>query len=426
MKLARLIAATALAGIALIGPSAAQDATTLTIISHRVHENVARGLGAGSGGGDIMGEWAQEHNVNLNWITADIDPLHDRLLRELTLPQGSIDVAFIINKYATPRLTRMLEPLDAYLADQPIEEADGIPAKLLSGLTLDGHVFGIPFRHATTGMHYNMANIEAAGLEGPPTSIEQVVEYARALTRKDEDGNQVYGLTVPAGSGPFAILSLFAGFGVELFDQDMNVTANSPEMIEALTTMRALFEEGVLPPNLATLSIDEVITLVQQGRTGLAFDPFARYGTFNSADAAKYPGQVLVAAIPAREGAEPAVVAMTEIWAMVIPANSPHKELAWDFVRTLSGPDATIRAAVNGNGPIRPSAYDDERVQQMLPYWQAEAEAIANAVMLPSHYDAAAETGQIFMEEFQSAVLGFKSPEDAAAAMQQRIEAQFN
>src|SRR5690606_23731015 len=157
------------------------------------------------------------------------------------------------------------------------------------------------------------------------------------------------------------ILSLLSGLGAELFDADMNITANSPEMVEALTTMRALFEEGVLPPNLPTLSIDEVITLVQQGRTGLAFDPFARYGTFNSADAAKYPGEGLVAAIPAREGAEPAVVAMTEIWAMLIPANSVHKELAWDFVRTLSGPDATIRAALNGNGPIRPAAYDDER-----------------------------------------------------------------
>lgn len=426
MRLFKLFAATALAGLALSGIAVAQDNTTLTIISHRVHENVARGLGAGSAGGDIMGEWAQANNVTLNWITADIDPLHDRLLRELTLPQGSIDVAFVINKYATPRLTRMLEPLDSYMASEPIEDAEGIPAKLLAGLTLDDTVFGIPFRHATTGMHYNMHNIKAAGLDGPPKTSEEVVEYARALSGKDEDGNQIYGLTVPAGSGPFAILSLLSGFGAELFDADMNITANSPEMVAALTTMRALFEEGVLPPNLPTLSIDEVITLVQQGRTGLAFDPFARYGTFNSADAAKYPGEVLVAAIPAREGSVPAVVAMTEIWAMVIPANSAHKDLAWDFVRTLSGPDATIRAALNGNGPIRPAAYDDERVQQMLPYWQAEAEAIANAVMLPSHYDAAAETGQIFMEEFQSAVLGFKSPEDAAAAMQSRIEAQFN
>jgi multiple sugar transport system substrate-binding protein len=423
MNLGKMIAAAALAGIAMAGPVAAQQ--TLTIISHRVHENVSRGLGAGSGGGDIMGEWATANNVTLNWITADIDPLHDRLLRELTLPQGSIDVAFIINKYATPRLTRMLEPLDAYLDQQTIEAADGIPERLLAGLTLDGHVFGIPFRHATTGMHYNMANIEAAGLDGPPQTIEQVVEYARALSGPDADGNQVYGLTVPAGSGPFAILSLFAGFGAELFDADMNVTANSPEMVEALTTMRALYEEGVLPPNLATLSIDEVITLVQQGRTGLAFDPFARYGTFNSPDAARYPGQVLVAAIPAREGSEPAVVAMTEIWAMVIPANSPNKDLAWDFIRTLSGPEATIRAALNGNGPVRPAAYDDAGVQEMLPYWEAEAAAIGAASMLPSHYDAAAETGQIFMEEFQSAVLGFKSPEDAAAAMQERIEAQF-
>ena len=62
-----------------------------------------------------------------------------------------------------------------------------------------------------------------------------------------------------------------------------------------------------------------------------------------------------------------AFTAMTEIWSMVIPKNSKHKELAWDFIRTLSARDNAILIALNGNGPVRPSAYEDERLKNSCP-----------------------------------------------------------
>ena len=46
--------------------------------------------------------------------------------------------------------------------------------------------------------------------------------------------------------------------------------------------------------------------------------------------------------------------AMTEIWSIAIPKNAKNKELAWDLIRELSSPENTIRAALNGNGPVRP------------------------------------------------------------------------
>lgn len=414
---------TAAAGAALAaGPGFAQT-TKLTILSHKVHENVSRGLGSSTSGGDIAGEWAKAKGVELNWITADIDPLHDRLQREMSLRSSAIDVAFIINKYATPRISRLLASLNGYMESGPIEDMPGIPAKLVEGLTIGGKTFAIPFRHATTGMHYDLVNLRGAGYQEAPTTIETVVEAARKMTGKNADGHDVYGMLMPAGSGPFAILSFFSAFGAHIIDDDLNVKANSPEMVLALSTIRDLFKEGVLPPNITTLSIDEIITLVQQGRAGFIFDPFARYSTFNDPKAARHAGEVNVVPIPASEKLGKGVVAMTEIWAMCIPDNGQNKDLAWDFIRHMSSPDATRRAALNGNGPIRPAAYDDAGVQERLPYWKEEASAISNAVMLPSSYDQAAQVGDLFLEEFQAAVLGFKAPEEAAAAMQKRIEA---
>lgn len=394
---------------------------TLTILSHKVHENVARGLVQGTTGGDIAGEWAARNNVKLNWITADIDPMHDRLQRELTLRETSIDLALIINKYATPRMSRLLEPLDPWNKKEPIENFSGIPANLITSLTYDNGMFAIPYRHATTGLHFNEAILKERGLSGPPRNLTEVLDYARKLTYTRADGMKVNGLTVPAGAGPFAVLSILNAFGAELVDQKLNVKANSPEMIKALRTMNQLYKEGVLPSNYATLSIDEVITSVQTGQAAMAFDPFARYTIYNDPKKSKYPGQIKVVPIPADPATGKDVVAMTEIWAFAVPKNSIQKELAWSLIRELSSPANTVRAALNGNGPVRPAAYSDTRLKEKLPYTQEEAVAIGKATTIPSSYDSSAQVNMIFMEESQAAVIGLKTPEDAAASMQKRI-----
>lgn len=114
--------------------------------------------------------------------------------------------------------------------------------------------------------------------------------------------------------------------------------------------------------------------------------------------------------------------ALTEIWSMAIPKNAKNKELAWSLVRELSSPENTIRMALNGNGPVRPAAYEDKRLAEKLPYTKEEALAIRNALVLPSSFNGSLEAITIFKEESQAAVLGRKSAEQAAAAMQQRIE----
>lgn len=394
---------------------------TLTILSHKVHENVARGLVPGTTGGDIAGEWAARNNVKLNWITADIDPMHDRLLRELSLRQTSIDLVLIINKYATPKMSRLLEPLDAWNEKAPIEDFAGIPPNLRAALTYDGKMFAVPFRHATTGLHYNESLFRERGITHPPRTPAEVLEFARKLTFTREDGTKVNGLAVPAGAGPFAVLSILNMFGAELIDQDRNVKAGSPEMVNALRTMNQLYKEGVLPSNYATLGIDEVITGVQNGQVGIDFDPFARYTTYNDPKKSKFAGHIKVIPIPADPKSGKDVVAMTEIWSFAIPKNSTHKDLAWSLVQELSSPANTIRAALNGNGPVRPAAYQDKRLKELLPYTQEEALAISEAVTIPSSYDASTQVNLIFMEESQAAVLGLKTPEDAAASMQKRI-----
>jgi len=316
------------AGVALclgaVLPASAQ--TTVTVLSHKVHENVARGLVAGTTGGDVAGEWANANNVTLNWVTGNIDPIHDRLGRELSLGESSVDLAFVINKFHTPRIAALLEPLDERIAAGPIEILDSIPEPLKKALTHEGKLTAIPFRHATTGLHWNKTLFAEQGLDRAPQTLDELLEYARKMSYTRSDGTRVAGLIMNSGDEHVAVLTLLSAFGARLFDDDGKVVADSPEMIEGLSTMAELYKEGVLAQNYATMTIDDVITAVQNGQAAMAIDPFARYAVYNNPESSRFPGEIDVVVMPS--AVNPEGTAITEIWSMAIPRNAKNKDLA--------------------------------------------------------------------------------------------------
>lgn len=62
----------------------------------------------------------------------------------------------------------------------------------------------------------------------------------------------------------------------------------------------------------------------------------------------------------------PVVAVKTELWSMVIPKDSAHKEPARDLIVALSAKESTPEVALNGNGSsVRASIYPDNRIFQM-------------------------------------------------------------
>ena len=412
----RKILATAVL-LAAAGSVSAQEPRTLTIISHNVHKTAATG-GDLADAQNIAGEWAERNNVTLNWVTLDIGPLHDRLLREMSLGETSVDLAAVLNTRVVPSVATLLEPLGPHMEANPIEDFEGISEGLRKATVIDGNVVAIPYRHATNALHYNETLLEERGV-AVPTTLDELLAAARAATFTRDDGTSVYGLVTTLDTHVTA-LQFLSAFGAVYIDADLNVHANSPEMIAGLTELANLYKEGVLPPNVTALGLDELIATMREGRGVFAINPFSRYTALNDPAASLYPGQIDVMPFPTNE---PGVAsANTEFWSWAIPANSTQKDLAYDLIRELSGKDATVRAALNGNGPVRPAAYEDPRIIEKLPYAAAEAIGLRDAsVAVPAFADAV-EATTVFIEEMQAAVLGLKTPEEAAASLQTRAE----
>lgn len=415
-----------LAGTALALPTLAMpalvraQAKTLNLIGHRVHRNVL--TGEGGKGGDIIGDWSKATGVGINWATFDVAPLHDRLLREASLTETSFDLAFVVNTNAVPRALRLMEPLDAFLKSDPIEDFAEVAPGMVKALSLEGSVRGIPFRHATTGLHVNEAILAERKITAPPKTIEEMLEIAKAATFTNAAGVPVSGFAME-GVSYVNMVTLSLAWDAPFIGEDLKVMPNEAGMLKTFTAFRDLFAARALPRNFATLRQDEVITQMQAGRAAMCHFAFGRYFLFNDAQKSQFPGKISAVPPPAsRDLGAGAIVGTTEFWSFVIPRNSRNKELAWSLVKAMTAKEAVIRAALNGNGPIRASAYEDPRVKEAVPYAAAEAKVLAVARPPLPAFDRAVEAGDALAQAVQAVALGQVSPEQGIAELKRRVE----
>ena len=407
-----LLAAGLALGLApLAAPAVRAQSRRLDILSHRVHQSV---LTQGAAG-DLTAEWRRANAAELSWTTADIGPLQDRLLREASLPQTDFGVGYLLNSRATASTANLLEPLDPFLAAEPIANYDDVAPGLRDAVRIGGNTVAVPVRHATNGLFYNAAMLEERGVQ-PPRTLEDFVEACKRLTHRPASGAPVVGLVMTAALAAYPVIFARA-YGADFITADMRVIPDPAAMTRAVAVIRDLFESGALPRSYATTTNEDQVTWLQGGRAAFAILPFARHAQLNRPDQSRFPGKIEAMEFPV-SAAAPAgtrMAASVEFWSMTIPRNARDKRLAWSFVRAMSSPAVTLGAARNGNGAIRLSTYADPGFAAENPVAAVEAAALARARPPFPAFPEASRAEAIFLEEVQSAVLGRKAPEAAVA-----------
>lgn len=410
-----LLAATA--ATALAAPRARAANRTLNILCHRVHQAC---LTTGAAG-DLTADWRTANQADLAFATFDTDPLQDRLFREASLDRTDFGVGYLVNSRATRNAARLLHPLDQFQAAAPIDALADIAPGLTQAMTIEGKLIGIPVRHATIGLFYNEALLEQRGIAAPPTSLEELVDQAKRMTFRTEDGRAVTGLVLASELSVFPV-TFARAFGGDFIGPDLTLVPQPEALEKGIATLRAMFEAGSLPRTYATTTNEDQATWMQQGRAAFTVLPFARYAQLNNKDQSRFPGRIKAIEFPVSETMKGARMAsVTEFWAMSIPANTRDKDLAWSYIRAMSSPAVTLGAARNGNGPVRLSTYTDAGFAASQPLGAVEAKALQNArVPLPA-FPEAARAQAIFVEEVQLAVLGRKTAKEAVAAITDRV-----
>lgn len=108
-----------------------------------------------------------------------------------------------INVGLTSTIPSMMEldwnvDLSEYLNDPASEVSAGtFPEAMQRMCSYEGEMVAVPFANSIPLLYYNADALKEAGFDGPPETLDELAEYTKALTLKDDAGNVIrYGLNV--------------------------------------------------------------------------------------------------------------------------------------------------------------------------------------------------------------------------------------
>jgi multiple sugar transport system substrate-binding protein len=386
-------------------------ADPLQVFGHKTHQTTA----TTGKGGDVTADWTSQNGTPVSWTTFDISPLQDRLLRELSLSQTSVDLGFVLNTQMTPQLASLFEPLGPYMTKDPVEAPEDIFPGFMTGMSVGGSLLAVPSRGAVNGFHYNEEILAKRGFPNPPKSIEEVAEIAKACTYRD-NGVQTVGLAIPITYQ--ALVQIARAWDGDFITGDLRCAVREPPMLNAVRMLADLYKAGAIPRNVTAMSTEDPITWMQTGRAAMYPGGLNRSVALNDPQKSLFPGKIKPIPVPVSETLKSrfeAAPGSMEIWGMAIPKNSRRKDLAWSFIKAMSTKDALRRMQLNGNGSVRRSTYGDPEVIAAVPFAEAARRTLENArVPLPA-FNEAARAADLFKQQVELAVLGSKSPEQAMA-----------
>jgi ABC-type glycerol-3-phosphate transport system substrate-binding protein len=293
---------------------------------------------------------------------------------------------------------------------QPAEDgldADAFLPAAIEGARLDGQRWGTPL--AAQGALMLLYNRALVGQ--PPRTTDELIVQSRALEKGD-----TYGL-VAGWAEPRWLLAWLAGFGGAPLSTDAQPTLDTPQMLSALNLLKELRVAG--PP--APSTYEAGVRLFRQGRAAFALDgdwQLEHYRAFSDTL------ELGIAALPAVPATGKAAVAplggVYLMYAKSLAGGRLKQALALGSARAQPPAQAQIIRQL-GLLPALRSALSDPA----LSADPALAAAVPQAEQAPGLPPTIALhcAWRAIGNELASVLLGEKTPDDAAKAMQASAEA---
>ncbi|HZH04109.1 MAG TPA: ABC transporter substrate-binding protein, partial [Myxococcaceae bacterium] len=278
-----------------------------------------------------------------------------------------------------------------------------------------GKTFAVPY-YADVGLLYYRRDL----VPSPPTTyaaLEEAVLEARVQDRSMQgylwQGKQYEGLVCNAFE------AVWGHGGTPASGETLTVA--SPEAAAGLETLRGWVERGVSPRSVTSAAEEDTRRAFQQGSA-----VFQRNWPYAWAEMQKEDspvcGRVGVAPLPTLAG-EPGAGTLGG-YQLAVNAHSPPEKraLVTALLAHLTSPDAYLTYALHyGRNPPMRSVYQDPRLRKGAPFTASLLPHLerARARPLTPYYNLISDALQ---GEFSAAVAGLRSPKEALARAQRRID----
>jgi multiple sugar transport system substrate-binding protein len=289
-------------------------------------------------------EWGELRNTRIEVVELPYANLFEKESLDLQSRTGAYDVVMMDDPWF-PKLVA-----DNGLTPLPRPPDPDFLASTLAVCRDAGKFYALPYVGNSQLFFYRKDLFEKYKLSAPD-HWQKVLEAARTIGT----GEKMYGYVMRAAPGNSAVtdfMPLLWAFGGDIFDPQGKPSLSSPEAIEALRFMLELGK--VSPPGYAGFNADEVSAHLLQGTAAMSINWPAWIAAMDDPLKSKIPGKIEFAQMPS---ARLPGVAELGSWLLAVPAASPHRDAAFDFIYWATDAPQLTEAALRGNPPTRRSVF---------------------------------------------------------------------
>ncbi len=375
-------------------------------------------------------EFEKATGIKVEYEVYDEPTLRNKFILDCTSRTGTYDVVATQFWYMPEYLRAgWLEPLDDYPVDEEWNSISHIPEGLLETFSGDdGKLYSIPVSASGGVLIYRSDLLEKHNLN-PPKTTKDVLEIAAVLKAKEPD---IYPF-IGRGDSSSASFGTSAGwawaYGARVMDENLNVTVDTPEMLEAMTDLVNLMKEFA-PPDQAAIGWDVMSELFRKGDVAMNFEMSGFPSVYASPDVSEVHDKIGVTLLtgPAGNYAQ---------WmyaeGLGISRFSKNKDAAWLFLQWRTSLEVALQEVKDG---IRLD-FPDTRVYEAAEYSAATegqeffTELIPDilASVDPAYWPGIADFDRVaeaFQREISLAIAGNQTVKQALEKAQSAIEAIVN
>lgn len=291
---------------------------------------------------------------------------------------------------------------------------DGLYPEVLANWVFEGKNYGVPFYISKTLLFYNKLMFKEAGISGPPTTFDELMDDAYKMTKGEKSGFMTLNFD-------WLYWPIFAVNGIQLVTPDLKKAAfNTPKAVALVERLAKATKDGAIDkiswtgrwvePNGA-FAAGTIGMLNAHAPAYLWFKSKGKWVNENTVGAADFPGHY----------------STPNSHAFLISKGSKYPDIAWDFVKMISSGDGAYifgTAANNLTGDkaanAKLMAYFKQKIPAVVPVLETQLKHLDKLVgNWPMAKDA--QVKEAFYPELQAALLGQKSAKDALDAAEQKV-----
>lgn len=352
--------------------------------------------------------WNQEHPDIKIEAEFQADLANDKYMLALTNGTAPDVMACALDWVTTFGSANLLEPLDEYVAKDSFDVSQFVQGAN-DASTVDGKLYGLPFRSETYVMYYNKDILSAAGYDTPPATWEEVKEVAAACTNGDVYGYGLCGTNYSNFS--FQYITMLRSSGSDILNADNSAS----ELGNSVAVETAQLYKDLAAYSPASLLENDNIA----NRTLFASGKIAMYlsGIYDLEEIVKTNPDLnfACAMVPTANGAERNTILGG--WSVAVAECSKEKEAAWEFVKFLTRPDIAAIYTNTFTGTAEVAARYADYPEDII---KPNAEALQYASALPAVKNIVG-IRQAIMDNLQLMLSEDMSAEEASRLLDQAV-----